>query len=185
MILQDKNTASTGSLYHKKMCDATQSVIEENDGIVTKTFVYNRFKDCKDWLKSYKNLRSWDCRYVEVYEIGDDFIKMKYVPETVPVIQVIRGYTDHSIDDRLKIISEYVEVLSMSHIYISNSSEVFLHNDLSPYNVLVNKKNELTIIDPDACDYHPRFERLLPDLISNYTTSMYKYYEVLQHKVSS
>jgi len=185
MILQDKNNAATGGAYHKKMVAASRSVVEENNGVVTKTFNYDRFTGQDRWLNSYDTLRHWDMRYVEVYEIGPNFIKMKYEPNTVHLIEVIDNKTDHDDNTKLKLLSDYIEMFSSAHSYLAYSSEIFIHNDLSPYNVLVNEKDELIIIDPDSCDYHPRFDRALPDLVSYYTRAMHKYYEVLQHKVRS
>jgi len=185
MILQDKNTAAPGGKFsHAQFC-ASRSVIEENNGVVTKTFDYDRFVGQDRWLESYNNLRHWDARYVEVYEIGPNFVKMKYESNTVHLREVIHGGTDHSDDIKLKLLSDYLEIFYLSHSYIAHSNEVFIHNDLNPYNILVNENNELIIIDPDSCDYNPRFDRILPDLISNYTRSMHRYYELLQNKVKS
>lgn len=185
MILQDKNIAASGGAYHQKMQTAGRSTVEEQNGIVTKTFNYDRFTGQNSWLESYKNLRHWDSRYVEVYEIGSNFIKMKYEPNTVHLIEVISNKTDHDDNTKLKLLSDYIETFSSAHSYIAYSGELFIHNDLSPYNILVNEKNELIIIDPDSCDYTPRFDRILPDLVSYYTRSMHRYYELLQRKVKS
>lgn len=185
MILQDKNTAVPGSSYYKNIMHASTSIVEENNGVVTKTFDHDWFSPRENWLKSYNNLRKWDTRYVEVYEVGSNFIKMKYEPNTVHLREVIDGKTNHSDDVKLKLLSEYIKVFYLAHSYVAHSNEVFIHNDLNTYNILVNENNELIIIDPDSCSNRPRFDRILPDLISDYTRSMHRYYELLHNKVKS
>lgn len=184
MILQDKSTAVFGSEYYYKLLRASESVIEQKDGIVIKTFNYDRFNDSReDWLKSYNALRSWDPRYIEVYEVGSNFIKMKYEPNAINLSEVIGNKTSHSGDTRLKLLSDYIELLSSTYSYLAYSNEIFIHNELHPHNVLVNEKNELVVIDPDSCDYIPRFKTMLPNHISFYVKAMNRYCELLERKV--
>lgn len=185
MILQDKNTIAVGGYLDKLKKAASLSTVELIDNsYVRKTFHHrNNFTD--EWLQSYNDLRSWDQRYVKVYNVGSNYIEMEYIKDAVYYMEILDGVTNHTIDERLKIISEYLDIFSTSYSYVANNTkEIFLHNDIQNYNVLVTKENELVIIDPDACSYYPNFEKLLPNYVGQTTKSMNKYSELLHKKVN-
>jgi len=182
-ILQNENTAVGGSNFYRKIYNASMSTIEViGENVVRKTYKRNQFPEPERWLKSYNQLRSWDHRYIKVHKVGNDYIEMDYIDDGVHFIDVLENSTDHTVDEKMKIITDFIDILSLSYGYISQSNEVFLHNDLSLTNVLVDSNNKLIVIDPDSCGYEARQDKGLSNLIYAYHTTMHKYYRLLSYK---
>lgn len=183
MILQDKNTPARGSSYHKRVSVASKTILEKNNDVVIKRFLEegDRFSSPDDWLIEYNKLRKWDNRYIEVYDVGNNFIKMKYIPTSFHFNSVMAGDTFHDIDVRLRLISDYIDILSTAHCYVSESNSTFIHNDLHPSNIMVDEKNKLVIIDPDSCDKINMLmnPQAVPKLISYYSMAIHTYYNLL------
>jgi len=182
-ILQNENTAPAGSDFARKMLNASMSTVEVvGENIVRKTYKRNQFPEPERWLKSYNQLRAWDYRYIKVHKVSNDYIEMDYVDGGIHLIDVLENNTNHTVDEKMKIITDFIDILSLSYGYISQSNEVFLHTDLSLTNVLVDSDNQLIVIDPDACGYEARQDKGLSNLIYVHHNAMHKYYRLLSYK---
>ena len=191
MILQDKNIAAPGSEYERRKYLASLATVElTKNNTIKKTFHDQRqhfFENSshKLWKSKYDALRSWDNRYVEVYRIEENLIEMQYI-DGVSLKSILKDEEHKTVNEKIYIIGEYLDILSKSHRYVSHNTDyVFMHDDLNPSNVLVTKDNKLFIIDPDSCTSSPRLYKSFPSLLSNYTLSLHKYYELLKCKVRS
>lgn len=162
-------------------------VIDEE--VVRKTFKHDisNTYDFK-WLNRYNKLRELDPRYIEVYNVGPNYIDMKFISQHISMVEFVSEKTNiscenkkYNIDDRIKLVLEYIDIIIKTQEYLNSKDRVFVHTDLKPNNILVSN-NELIIIDPDSCRYDPELHKLYGDSVSDLVKILNKYYSLLRRK---
>ena len=131
--------------------------IVEYDGNST---VYKTLKTKKippEWLPDYNRLRNNDPRYVEVFEVLDDYtFTMEYINELDTLEHILRYPKNWHYINR-QILIEAVETFHTAFtdgLRVSkqepNRDSFFLHTDLKVSNLIVDKNMNIQVIDPDS-----------------------------------
>ena len=139
-----------------------------NNDIVRKTFIYDisNFYN-REWLNQYNKLRELDPRYIEVYNVGHNYIDMKYIKNACTLSAIISPDFDeieiskkYNSGVKKELIIKYLDLLLKAQHYLSIVKNI-THYDLGHGNILVDENNKLIVIDPDSFRFNPNYTRLL------------------------
>lgn len=131
-----------------------------NDGTVTKIKYKKLATDPNIWLDLYNRYRENVPELVEIIDFKFDEHGTSFF--TMPLLTLkgdfFKVYEKSNEMDRPMLAQKYYSLLNklilsgkkIKNVNNQNSEEYFFHRDLFIYNILVDDKNDLWIVDPDS-----------------------------------
>tara|TARA_Y100000114_G_scaffold39564_1_gene35219 strand:+ start:3399 stop:3947 length:549 start_codon:yes stop_codon:yes gene_type:complete len=107
-------------------------------------------KSIYEWFTHYNSIKNMFDYPIDVFEYNEDRIVMEYVEGKSLEEVIVHPSTTISEVDYYT--AQYLDLIKMFYEYASNSSDefIFFHYDVSWANIIVNKNNQLKLIDPDS-----------------------------------
>ena len=123
------------------------------DNVARKEFLSPDKKLTQTWGLLYEQLYNYDNRLVKIYDLSENHITMEKIDYKYTLAHYVRKYDASYNEERLnRYISQYMDIWNNFFQFSFNElkTNIFYHRDYMLVNLVVDKNDNLRLIDPDS-----------------------------------